>query len=180
MFSSRTLKTVFITALAVFSFAGAQGPLTAGMDTFHFETKVGSFKMVGSGPSAPPDGRLEINFTGTLLITRLKTDIQVTGNVKKEYEDVKHNKVAYFGTGKIVVTGTFLSAQWFGRDMDATFKGKANIRLYGEFDKDLNTGKCWYLNQADKKIDWGTGGKELSVPLPQHMRPIVPTVRTGS
>lgn len=177
MISGSSLKPLSVLALAIFAIAGAQGPAVAGSDTVFFASKVGSFKILGGGPSNPPVGDLEMSFSGTLLISGAENPIQVTGNLKKEYD--AHKKVAYHGTGKITVKGKFFSAQWFGRDMTGSFKGVAIIRLYGEFDKDLNTGSYWYGSEPNNKQNWNTGGMQVLVPQPVGQRKVVPKVRSS-
>ncbi len=179
MFSSRLYKPLCIAAIAVFAFAGAQlNPAPPpGADTIYLSSGVGSFKIVGGSPTAPPVGRLEVSFTGTLLLSDPQGDLQVTGNLKKEFE--AHKKVVYHGTGKVVINGKFFSAQWFGKDMTATFKCTALVRAYGEFDKNLDTGSFWYGNELTHKQPWMTGGRVIEVPQPARDRRIVPKVRSS-
>jgi hypothetical protein len=115
-------------------------------DTFHIHTKVGTFKMLRKSPESPPAGRLEISFAGTVLVYGLEPGsfIQVTGNVRKEYDRPEHQRQVYFGRGKILLVGKFQTCQWFGQDLDFTFTGSAVVRMVGEFDKNLETGYFWY------------------------------------
>jgi len=177
MLSFRSFKPVCVAAIAIFTLAGAQQKNPAGADMIFLDSKVGSFKIVGGSPTAPPVGRLEVSFTGTLLVSDAVGKVEVSGNLKKEYDH--HKKVAYHGTGKVIVDGKFFSAQWFGRDMTASFKGTAIVRVYGEFDKDLNTGKYWYGTDLNAKNDWFTGGQSLLVPQPAAERRVVPRVRSS-
>lgn len=128
----------------------------------HFHTKVGSFKMLGVN-AEPAEGRIEINFTGSLLVTG-KPKIEATGALRKEYERKDKDKVVYHGTGKVIIDGKFWGIQWFGRDMSAVWHGFGVARLYGEFDKDLNTGEYWYEDQPAKVGYWGTQGAAIQNP----------------
>jgi len=138
-------------------------------DEFNLTTHVGSFKMLEFNDDKQPEGHFEMTFTGTVLVDTseatkhsrgLSTTIRTEGNVKLEKE--YHGRKAYFGTGKIVVDGGWHALQWFGRDMTGKFLGCGVFRLSGEFDKDLNTGSYWYKD--GKKVDWGTGGQQPTVP----------------
>jgi hypothetical protein len=115
-------------------------------DTFHMQTKVGSFKMLEKGPTSPPAGRLEFSFAGTVLLNGLAPGsfIHITGNVQKEYDHPEHERQVYFGRGKILIIGKFKTCQWFGQDLDFSFTGSAVVRMVGEFDKNLETGYFWF------------------------------------
>lgn len=184
MLSLRPFKFALLGAsLLLSSLAGAQGrDFVPGMDEVFLTTKIGSFKILPTGKDLP-QGKLSISFTGTLLITGADHKPTVSGNLKKEYESEKFNKVVYHGVGKIELDGQFQSVQWFGRDMSADFKALGNrsavIRLYGEFDKQLDTGYYWYAASPKDKVDWGTIGRPVIVPQPPSQRPIVPKVKTG-
>lgn len=178
MFSFRPIRAILLPAVALCSLALAQGPITDGSDTLYLATKVGSMKIVGSD-LVPPTGHLEMSFTGTILLSGLNGKLDITGKVKKEYEDLKFSKTAYFGTGKIVIDGKFSSLQWFGRDMNAVFKGTAVFRIFGEFDKDLNTGTCYFGSAPKDKINWDIGGRSIVVPVPPSQRRVIPKVHTG-
>ncbi|HVT11514.1 MAG TPA: hypothetical protein VHE55_04545 [Fimbriimonadaceae bacterium] len=123
----------------------AQLPPPAYDDTLHMESHVASFKIVPKG-DAIPSGRLEFSFEGTVLVNGL-TDgsfLQTTGNVRKEYENKEHGRQVFFGRGKILIVGKFRACQWFGRDLDFTFKGSGIVRVIAEFDQKLDTGTFWF------------------------------------
>jgi hypothetical protein len=147
--------------------------------TMHFETKVGSFKILGVARE-PAEGHIEITFTGTVLVNGTPK-ITPSGNLKREYYREDRQQQAYHGTGKLVVDGKFWGIQWFGRDMKADWNGFGVVRLYGEFDKNLQTGKFWYGSAPDEKLDWGTTGQTVPNPRPKEQEPIrpVPRNRTG-
>ncbi len=161
----RPIFAAVLTVTALLSVARAQSSHEAGADVINFTTKIGSFKMVGGAPTDPPSGHLEMSFTGTLLVVGLDGQIQVTGNLKKEYDNAKYKRVAYHGTGKVVIDGKYASAQWFGRDLTGTFKGHGIMRLYGEFDQNLETGKWSYAVSNASKRDWGTNGRTVQIPM---------------
>jgi hypothetical protein len=134
--------------------------------TLHMATKIGSFKLLPKGEELP-GGTLTIKFTGSLLISGIEGNGTVTpsGSIRREYYDQKHNKQVWYGTGSIVLNGTFKNAEWFGQDMEGTFTGHGYLRLYGEFAKDKTTGDYWF--QADSKFPWLPSGS--GVPVPQEL-----------
>jgi hypothetical protein len=145
-------------------------PATATSDLVYIKAGVGSFKMVPKGAESPPAGRLEFSFAGTVLITGLEPGsfLQVSGNVKKEYEEKPHAKQVYFGKGKILIVGKFRNCEWFGRELDLKFKGSAIFRMSAEFDSKLNTGT--FIYEGDKK----------AMPLQTSLTPIyVPKLAGG-
>jgi hypothetical protein len=150
--------------------AMAMMPAPEASDLVFIKSGVGSFKVVPKGPGAPPAGRLEFSFSGTVLITGLEPGsfLQTSGNVRREYQNEKFAKQVYFGRGKILIVGKFRNCEWFGRDLDLKFKGSAIFRMISEFDKNLNTGEFWY--EGDRK----------HVPLQTSLIPIyVPKAKGG-
>lgn len=131
------------------------------VDDLYLTTKVGSFKILPRG-DALPNGTLIMSFTGSTLISELHGTVTPQGNIRREYNERKRNKQVWFGTGKLIIKGDFASVQWFGRDLTAEFHGNGLFRLYGEFDKELNTGWYWY-DKATKKY-WGNYGTTVVVP----------------
>ena len=114
-------------------------------DSVRIVTTLGSFKSLPKGKELP-SGRLEFAFKGTVLVTGLVPGsyLKTTGNVRKEYEDVPHGKQVYFGSGRMLIVGRWGNCQWFGQNLDLTYKGSAVIRMTADFDKNLNTGQYWY------------------------------------
>ena len=136
----------------------------------HLKTGIGSFKMLEYNDDKPPEGKLEMTFTGTVLVDTseavkhprgLTTKITTVGDVRNEMNF--HGRKVYFGKGKIIVEGGWHALQWFGQDMEATFNGSAVFRLNGEFDKNLETGSYWFDGDP-KRMDWGTGGNQPTCP----------------
>lgn len=149
-----------------------RGTVTLSPDygTLHLETKLGSFKLLDGV------GRAEISFTGTMLLNQADGKVEISGKLRKEYEG--HNRVVYFGTGKVIVTGKWRGIQWFGRDMKAVWYGAGAARLAGEFDRDLNTGKFWY-DDPKKKQDWSATGT-FTITLPnRYEQPAVTPIERG-
>jgi hypothetical protein len=139
---------------------------TQGQGTVFFKTNIGSFKILGVG-DIPAAGKVEISFTGTILINRASMSdpkISTTGNLRKEYDNAQHLQVAYHGTGNIVIDGHFTSIQWFGQNMSTKWQGFGIARLVGEFDKDLKTGEYWYVQNPDDVREWGTNLREITNP----------------
>lgn len=141
-------------------------PSNAAFAGLNFMANVGSFKALGSEKD-PVQGTLEMTFTGTVLVSGLfqGSTVNVSGSVRKEYETKDHSKQVYFGTGRLVLSGKARAVQFFGRDMKARFYGMAIFRLYGEFDKNLDTGSYWF--DGGEKVAWGTGGMPVVVPNAQ-------------
>ncbi len=139
-----------------------------GFGTLFMHTNLGSFRIMGnqdhqSKGRSRAEGRIEVTFTGTVLINDLKGIVTATGSIKKEYD--KHGRQAYFGKGKLIIEGEFWAVQFFGTKMDARWTGWGIARLYGEFDEDLKTGYYWFDN-APKKTYWSPYGSTLSLPNP--------------
>lgn len=130
-------------------------------DDLWFETKVGSFKLVPRGTTIP-SGELAMKFTGSVLISEMNGTVTPEGNVRREYVNKERKKEVWFGTGKLTIKGSFRAVQWFGRDLKAKFNGNGFIRLYGEFDKDLETGFYWF--DPAKKQYWGNFGAGVQIP----------------
>ena len=124
--------------------------------TMHFFTHLGSFRVIDG------HGRIEFDFSGTVLISTLKGDYKISGNVHKEYD--QHDRVIYTGTGHLIVTGSWRAVHWFGKDLQGTWWGRGMIRFTGEFDRQQKTGQYWY--DDPKKIRYWPGGSSIDVPLP--------------
>lgn len=130
-------------------------------DDLWFETNVGSFKILPRG-DVLPSGDLSFSFTGSVLISELKGTVVPEGNVRREYFNKERGKEVWFGTGKLTIKGSFRAVQWFGRNLKAKFSGNGYMRLYGEFDKNLDTGYYWF-DPKDKKF-WGNYGAGFGIP----------------
>ena len=135
--------------------------VTLGTDMLMFGSSVGSFKILGSDET-PASGKLSFSFNGSVLVSGLEGTTVTEGGVRKEYENKEFGKTAYFGKGKITITGKARSIQFFGRDVQGSFKGTGLMRLYGEFDKKLDTG--WVMYAGGERGAWGTGGNIKVVP----------------
>lgn len=161
---SRSLIALTVGALMLApAMAMSQAP-TQG--TLFLKTNVGSFKILGV-EDRPAEGKVLVTFTGTLLVNKVTgadPKITVSGNLRKEYENKPHLQEAYHGTGTMTIEGKFVSIQWFGRDLTARWDGFGIARLVGEFDKDLKTGKYWYIQNPDDIKEWGTQLKTVTNP----------------
>lgn len=154
-----------------------------GFGHINFETHVGSFKLQGTDETFVT-GALQMNFSGTVLISGVRpgTQVTVTGNVRKEYETEDKQRQVYFGTGKVVVLGQLRALQFFGRELSGRFDGVGIFHFYGEFDKNLETGFYWNDGQdAQHRTPWNTGGGSVPVPDPGRAveRPRVRVNTTG-
>jgi hypothetical protein len=129
--------------------------------TLNFQTSVGSFKILGVAEQ-PAEGTLTINFNGTVLISGLEGTATPSGSVRREYDNADHKKTIYFGKGKLVVNGKYRGIQFFGRELTGRYVGHGAVRLYGEFDKNLQTGFFWF--EGGEKRPWATGGIQVFNP----------------
>jgi len=134
--------------------------------TLNFESKVGSFKLLGAN-DVPAEGSLVFSFRGTVLVSGLQGTVTPSGNVRKEYDNAVHKKTIYHGDGKLAINGKVSGVQFFGRDLNAKFDGWGIVRLFGEFDKNLDTGSYWFADGVKKP--WGSGGLPVYVPQPARM-----------
>jgi hypothetical protein len=136
------------------------------------KAKIGSFKITSPGdPRAYGD--IKMSFKGSVLIVNYegKTPIVATGNLRKEYENKDRNRVMYFGQGTITLNGRMRAMQWFGTDLDMTWKGMGICRLQGKFDKDGNTGQ--YFLEGEKQPFWWPADSTLTFVLPRREDTIV-------
>lgn len=143
-----------------------------GFGTMHLTTRLGSFRMIDG------HGRAEINFTGTVLISKLKGTYEFSGKVRKEFE--KGDRVIYSGTGRLVVVGDWRAVHWFGRDMSAVWFGSGMIRLSGEFDREQKTGEYWFEDPA-KVQSWPGGSTQdvLNPPVQPGINPNITIKKKG-
>lgn len=125
-------------------------------------TTVGSFKILPAGPDKTK-GTLDVDFSGTILVSGLEGTVTPGPGVRLEYKRDDHNRRVYFGKGHIRVEGEFRAIQFFGRNLKGNFRGNGVARLYGEFDKKMETGYYWFASKPEK-IDWGTYGRTVVVP----------------
>ena len=130
----------------------------------NLSSRLGSYKLLDG------EGTVEINFTGTVLVSHLKGSATPSGNVKLEYD--ANDRKAFFGSGKVVVNGSFRAVQWFGRNMNTKWTGRGIARLHGDFDKDLHTGWYWYDTNAEARKIWKFHGQVIPVPEPKAPQPI--------
>lgn len=138
---------------------------TDGYESLHMTSNLGSFKIY------PGEGRIEIDFSGTILISNLQGEVVKSPEILQEYSG--YNRTVYHGTGKIVVSGKWRAVQWFGTDMKADWYGKGLCRITGEFDRDLKTGEYWYKDPEDKG-NWATS--MLVITLPERKTGNAPNV----
>ena len=141
--------------------------------TLFFNTNVGSFKLLGVN-EIPVEGTLDMTFKGTVLISNLdkNSTILLNGNIRKEIDDQKLQKQVYFGEGRITIIGKLRAVQFFGQQLRGRFDGFGVLRLYGEFDKNLDTGYYWYKGDSTQGT-WNTGGMTLVVPRSDQVKPKV-------
>jgi hypothetical protein len=124
-----------------------------GPGDFHFETKIGSFKLLGMD-NGNVTGDFQMTGKGTLLISGLDVPPTITGTLKLEYSYDPLKKYCYHGQGTLVIkNGSWRNLQWFGTDLSASFHGRGKVRLVGEFDKNLNTG-FWWISDPKNKEYW--------------------------
>ncbi len=98
------------------------------------------------------------------------TKLGTSGNIRRELVDAKRNKQVYHGTGTMTIDGPVKAVQFFGRNVKARYFGTGIFRLYGEFDKKLETGFYQYDGSPERR-PWGTGGMTVVVPSPEQATP---------
>lgn len=150
-------------ALGAFLFAQGNSPVTRqtipndpNVGEIYLTTRIGSFKLLDG------TGRVEVNFTGTVLVSGLEGTVATSGNLVKEY--ASKTKQVWHGTGKIVVDGKFRGIQWFGTNLSGKWRGVGTARIFGEFDTNLETGYYWYANDPSRKFPWSMHGSTVYLP----------------
>lgn len=125
--------------------------------TMHLSTKIGSCKFIDGV------GRLEVSFSGSMLLNQFKGKYTVSGNLVRQYNSPEHGRELYYGRGKIVFIGSFRGLQWFGRDFSAVWYGRGTVRLSGEYYESatkpgtFESGWFWY-NDPAKRTPWPASG----------------------
>lgn len=168
--------TRFLCLLAATSLSGLALAQIAPREygVLNFQSTLGSFRLVDSGGKLA-EGKVTIEFTGTLLVSGLEGKLDVSGNLKKEYDG--SGRKVYFGTGKAVIDGKFRAVQLFGRNMKGVWNGVGVAMFYGEFDRNLKTGEFWFNDPKDRE-NWGTGGRTVVLPQ-QSNKPVAPVDRAN-
>ncbi len=138
----------------------------------YFTTMIGSFKINPVG-DIPAQGTLTMSFQGTVLVSGdVKQAIVTPGaGVILELDRSKQGKRVYHGNGTITISGRYKGIQFFGEKLNAYWHGYGILLLYGEFDKNLNTGSFWYKGDPSKS-DWGSGGHTVTVPKSETSNPM--------
>lgn len=124
--------------------------------TMHLRTNLGSCRFIDG------EGKIQMSFTGTILINKLNGTHTVTGNVTREFAD--KDRIVYVGTGTLTVQGSWRAVQWFGSNMRAIWYGAGIVRLAGEFDRNLRTGEVWYDDPEFRDFWPGQGTREFLLP----------------
>jgi hypothetical protein len=146
--------------------------------TLHLRTNLGSFKLIDG------HGRVEISFTGTVLIVNLQGTHTTSGDLTLQFND--RGRRAYFGTGRIVVTGQWRGIQCFGRRLSATWFGRGVAHVSGDFDRNLETGWYWFDDPARREAFPSAGIRTVLLPdqgaavhevVPRARRPATPRDR---
>lgn len=145
-------------------------PVRDDFSVMHLTTNIGSFKILNG------EGKFDFTLRGSVMINRYKgKPLIIQGNLQKQYEG--KDRIVLFGTGRVVMEGTWRGMQWFGRDMKAVWYGKGVARLTGEFDKNLETGWYWYNDPNDKNAWSGQGSFDVPNPPRKAQTPVVPRAR---
>jgi len=141
--------------------------------TMHLRASLGSFRLMDG------QGRVEVNFTGSLLVSQLQNGkVTLVGKFEKQYDD--RGRQLYYGKGKALITGKFRGIQWFGKDMNLVWFGAGRARLSGEYDKNLKTGELWYDNPK-VVTNWPPQGSfDYTLPRPAAPKPVVPPRKVQS
>jgi len=143
-----------IAVLAILAGSVAQTSAVPKSGVMKLWSKVGSFVLEG-------EGAVEITFTGTLLVSKHSgPPVIITGKVRKEFNDF--GRQAWFGSGKAVIKGSWRRLQWFGKNMNAVWRGRGMAMVFGEYDAKQDTG----FTQVDDQpaYPWLTTGRAFYVP----------------
>ena len=128
-----------------------------GSGIVHFVSNLGSFKVING------EGRLEFEFKGTVLVSKLEGKVTPSSGLRVEYD--KDGRKIFTGTGRLIIEGKWRGVQWFGSNVRGTWWGKGDIRVVGEFDKNLQTGDYWF-EKADERQSWPANGT-ITIHLPK-------------
>ena len=130
--------------------------------TLHLEAPLGSFRFIDR------EGRLEVTFRGSLLISDFAGKVTMTPGIKKETTRGKRD--VYFGQGTMVITGKSRAIQWFGTNMKGVFFGRGVARITGEFDRSLNPGRYWYDDPRPEKRYYWYPNSSMTITIPQQLQ----------
>ncbi len=118
-------------------------------------TRIGSFMLEG-------EGRVEMSFKGTLMVSRFEGVVQVTGNVREEFRGM--GRQVWFGEGKAILEGRWRKIIWFGTNLEAVWKGRGLAELYGELDP-VTKSSGRVIIDGIYASPWYTVGMKHYVPL---------------
>ncbi len=94
------------------------------------------------------EGQLNIELTGTLLVSGLKGTIYPTSSIQLEYNS--YDRKVYYGSGKITLKGKFRALQWQGQRLKMDWSGKGKAYAIGEYDPKGKHGVYWYGDSLKK------------------------------
>jgi hypothetical protein len=118
-------------------------------------TRIGSCMLEG-------EGRVEMTFKGTLLVSQFDGVVQVTGKVREEFRGM--GRQVWFGEGKAVLEGRWRKIIWFGTNLQAVWKGRGLAELYGELDP-VTKSSGRVIIDGVYESPWYTVGMKHYVPL---------------
>lgn len=139
----------------------AQAPQETG--EVDMQTNIGAFKITSAGDDKS-SGKIKMTFKGSCLVVGYEGTAPVAAStgLRVEYDNKKRDRVVFHGQGTVTLDGKFRAIQWFGQDLKMNWVGRGICRLYGEFDKNQNTGT--YTIKGKQPMYWGTGGMQFSIP----------------
>ena len=138
----------------------ADAPVETGI--VDFQSKVGSFKIVSPSREVRARGAITMSFKGSVMIADLVGSVTPGPGVRQEYSDPARGRRVFHGEGTIAINGQWRAIQFFGRDIKGRWNGFGLMRLYGEFDENLDTGT--YRVDGGKPQPWGNGGMLVTLP----------------
>lgn len=176
-----TLRPLFIAMLAVPVLASAQSPSNSPYGVINLDSKLGAFKIKRYNISSPAEGRLELSFDGSLLISGYKGkpfEPTMKGliiefpdpSVLPNFNRSNIEKVVLHGKGSVVLDGSYMAVECFGRNIKARWNGRGVIHLFPEFDKNQETGYYWYKTLKSKQ-PWPMPNIHLEIPGSQYNLP---------
>lgn len=122
----------------------------------YMQTKIGSFKLIDG------TGKVELKFSGTILVSQLKGKATPSAGLRKEYDD--KGRQVYHGQGTLTIEGQFRGIQWFGTNMSGHWYGNGVARMIGEFDNNLETGYYWWGNNPKERMPMSSYGMTVVNP----------------
>ncbi len=158
------------------SFGMAQGAAATPPEQGHldFESHLGAFKIFNA------NGSIHFSFKGTVLLRGYKGDLKYSSGIKQEYPPAGqdgHGRISLFGSGTLSFKGHWDAMQWLGKDLVGHWDGTGGYRLYGDYDRNLETGYFWMDGDQAHRIPWPTQSTTFILPQPHAPAEVKPVLK---